>query len=103
MTKVYGASDDLIEFEGDFRGEAAHRSDDEDAGTLIVMSDGTIMEIKYGKGNEGIWALTLLRKGPLFDRIDPCVEETEAGYSDIAHFKDGIKWAYTAKKWEAVQ
>lgn len=46
-TKIYGASDDLIEFEGDVR-------------------------------------------------IDQCVDEDADMYSDVAHFKDGLKWAYAA-------
>ena len=104
MTKVYGASDDLIEFEGDFRGEAAARDSEKDEpGTLVVMSDGTVMDVKYGKGDEGIWAITLLKKGPLFEKIDPCVDAEADPYSDVAHFKDGIKWAYSANRWEFVQ
>jgi hypothetical protein len=98
-TKVYGASDDLIEIEGDYRGEASHYSDDESA--LLVMSDGTLLSALYGE--RGIWEIKLVRKGTLLDRIDQCDDEDADPHSDVAHFKDGIKWAYVAKEWSKVE
>ena len=51
-TKVYGASDDLIEFDGDVTGEVGHfGTDDNERGDLIIFSDGTLLEIKYGKAD----------------------------------------------------
>ena len=100
-TKVYGASDDLIEIEGDYTGEYnCYGTDDSDKGVLLVFSDGTLLEVKYGKGDECIWAITLLKKGSLFDRIDLCEVESEEGHSDIAYFKPGIKFVYAAQDWE---
>jgi hypothetical protein len=102
-TKVYGASDDLIEFEGDFSGEVGcYGTDDNEHGVLVVLSDGTILEVKYGKNDDAIWGVKLVKKGKLFDRIDQCTSEDADPYSDVAHFRDGIKWAYAAKEWEAV-
>lgn len=102
-TKVYGASDDLIEFDGEFIGEVgAYGTDDDDQGVLVVMSDGTILEVKYGKGGAAIWAVMLFKRGTLLDRIDQCTDEDAKPYSDVAYFKDGIKWAYAATKWEVV-
>lgn len=109
-TKVYGASDDLIEFEGDCRGEVnCYGTDDRDQGVLVVMSDGTILEIQYGKLDQGIWGITVLRKGRLFERLDQCESEDADPYSDVAHFRDGIKWASAAtgnwheSSWETVR
>ena len=104
LTKVYGASDDLIEFEGGFHGEVgAYGTDDAKRGVLVVLSDGTLLEVKYGKGERGIWGIGVLAKGALFDRLDLCDNEDHDPHSDVAHFKPGIKWAYAAKEWESVQ
>jgi hypothetical protein len=102
-TRVYGASDDLIEFEGDFTGEVGcYGTDDRERGVLVVFSDGTILEVKYGKHNRGIWEVKPIKKGELFTDIEMCDSEDASIYSDIATFKAGIKWAYAAKKWEPV-
>lgn len=54
-TSVYGAGDDLIEFDGEFTGEhGCYGTDDREQGVLVVVSDGTILEVKYGKGGEGV-------------------------------------------------
>jgi hypothetical protein len=103
-TKIYGASDDLVEFEGDVSGEVGHYgSDDDDHGVLLVCSDATVLEVKYGKGGEGIWEIKALKIGSLFDRIDICTDADADPYSDVAHFKFGLKWAYAATEWELVK
>ena len=103
-TRVYGASDDLIEFEGDVRGEVGcYGTDEQEHGVLLVFSDGTVLEAKYGKASQGIWAITVLAKGGLFAAIELCDDEKEDPYSDQVTFKDGLKWAYAAKEWELVK
>lgn len=105
-TKVYGASDDLIEIEGDVRGESspAYSSGDDEEPALLIFSDGTILSVVYGKPtNGGIWAVNLVRQGALFERIDVCTDEDADHYSDVAHFAGGLKWAYCAQKWELVK
>lgn len=100
-TIVYGCSDDLVEIDGAVRGECGcYGTDDRDKGVLVILSDGTILEVKYGKGDSGIWAVTLLQKGSLFVSIDQCTDEDATPYSDVAHFEPGIKWAYFATGWE---
>jgi hypothetical protein len=102
--KVYGASDDLIEFEGDVYGEVGcYGTDDEEHGVLVMFSDGTILEVKYGKLDLGIWGITLLNMGTCFDHIAQCTDENAEIYSDIAYFRDGLKWAYASKEWERVK
>lgn len=102
-TKVYGCSDDLIEIEGDVRGEVGfYGSDDREYGVLLLFSDGTILEVKYGKGKAGIWGIMLMNKGTLFEHINPCNDENANPYSDVAYFKDGLKWGYAATEWEKI-
>ena len=102
-TEVYGASDDLIKFEGDVSGEVgSFGTDDADHGVLVMFSDGTMLEVKYGKGGLGIWGITLVHQGSLFERIDVCTDEDAGRYSDTAHFRDGMARAWAAKKWELV-
>lgn len=103
-TEIYGASDDLIEFEGDVHGEvSASGTDDDDQGVLIICNDGTLLEVKYGKADMGIWAIQCIKSGELFDRIETCDDEEADRYSDTAYFKDGLKHAYAATEWERVK
>jgi len=102
-TVVYGASDDLVEFDGEFRGEVGcYGTDDREKGVLVVMSDGTLLEVKYGKNEDAIWEVKLVKKGDLFLRIDQCDDSDADPYSDVAWFAPGIKWAYAATTWEKV-
>ncbi len=103
-TRIYGASDDLIEFEGDVHGEVnAYGTDDNEHGVLVICSDGTLLDVQYGKGGEAIWGITVLQKGSLLLSVDPCDDEDADPYSDVADFADGLKWAKAAKEWEAVR
>jgi hypothetical protein len=103
-TKVYGASDDLIEFEGDIHGEVScYGTDDRPNGVLIIFSDGTLLEFKYDQ--EGIWRATLKAIGSLFDRIQHFAGDDDAEInSDIVWFEPVIKWAYACTgEWERVR
>ena len=106
-TKIYGASDDLVEFDGDVAGEVGcYGTDDREQGVLVVCSDGTLLEVKYGKGDAGIWGIDIIHVGVLFDRKEDCPIENENAKlaSDVVHFKDGLSWAYAATgSWEKVQ
>jgi hypothetical protein len=70
---------------------------------LVVCSDGTLLEVKYGKGDRGIWGIAVLNKGALLKDVECCNDENADRYSDTAHFGPGLKWAYAAKEWEAVK
>jgi hypothetical protein len=104
MTKVYGCSDDLVEFEGDVRGEVdCFGTDERDHGVLLVFSDGSLLEIKYGKGGDAVWGIQILRTGDLFDRVENCENPEAPIYSDVAFFKSGLKWCKYATEWGAVK
>jgi hypothetical protein len=103
-TRVYGTSDDLVEVEGDVQGETiCYGTDDNKLGVLLVFSDGTLLEVKYGKAGMAIWEVKLLSSGTLFERIDLCFNEDENPYSDVAHLRDGMKWGYVATEWGRVK
>lgn len=119
-TQVYGYSDDLIEVDGDIVDEIDHYYNDEDfedKGILFLCSDGTLFTVKYGKGNEGIWQITLLYPGSLYNGLEHCYQvgqvmkwdpkienksNQEITYSDVIHFSDGMQWIYTAKDWRKI-
>lgn len=102
MTEIYGASDDLIEFKGDFGGEVGHYSSDEDdRGVLLFVSDGTLLRAYYGE--RGVWHIEVLRKGDLYDSHETCTDPDAERYSDTVRLKPGIKWVYAASGWENVK
>ena len=103
-TKVYGASDDLIEFEGDVGGEVGNYGTDEgEHGELIIFSDGTLLEAKYGKADMAVWGMTLINAGSLYKGIIPCSDEDADPHSDVVLFNDGLRWAYAASEWGKVR
>lgn len=106
-TRIYGASDDLFEVEGDVTGEAgaygADRRDSHGKGLIAFCSDGTILRVVYGDDAlRGIWKLTVLERGSLLDRVDVCTDVYADPYSDVVHFAKGLKWVYLAKAAERV-
>jgi len=99
-TKIYGASDDLIESEGDVGGEVGHSAD---SSVLIFLSDGTVVTMRYGKADLGIWAIDLIVEGALFERLESCSDENADPNSDVLFLRDGIKWGYVATEWEKIK
>ncbi len=100
MTRVYGASDDLIEFDGDVYGEV--NATLKPTGDNVHFSDGTVLNVRYGKMVEkngdveeigGVWWIQVKTNGTLFDRIDECFDEDAKIYSDQAYFHDGLTGA----------
>ena len=94
-TTIRGYSDDTIDFSGDVSGEVGCYDKD----VLIVCSDGTVLEAKYG--TLGIWNFRKIRTGDLFSRIVECGDGDEGG-SDTVEFDGGLKWAFASKQWERV-
>lgn len=98
-TQLYGASDDLVELEGDLSEEFSGG----EKPCLLIFSDGTVLTIKYGKEHLAVWTITLIEQGDLFGRIEYCSDEDAERYSDIAHFKDGLGWVYFLREWKYVK
>ena len=86
-TTLTGASDNLIELEGDLRDEFGTLYSDPRG--VIGFSDGTL--IKYEYDDDGIWRFIPVIKGPLFDHIEQ--GDVENDTFDVVHFKYGLMWA----------
>lgn len=89
MLEIYGASDDLIEVEGDVREEFSALSWEED-GAFIALSSGTVLRIRYV---HGVWRIApvvvhLLEKLV----IDQAPEDDEDNYSDRARIEGPVSW-----------
>jgi hypothetical protein len=91
MTKLYGASDDLIELHGDLY-EEFDRYDSE--GDYLAFSDGTVVFMYYD--DNGIWRIRVDFKGGLFDRKEE--GDIESDTNDVVYFKDGLKWCVIGKE-----
>lgn len=84
-TVVTGASDDLIEIDGELREEFDSFSCQNG---IMAFSDGTLLRVNYD--DDGIWRFKPIFKGSLFEKIkDGSVEEDT---NDEVYFKDGLKW-----------
>jgi hypothetical protein len=92
MTKVYGASDDLIEIEGSIKDEIGCY----DEIVTIKFSDGTKATIKYCKehNNEiiGVWEIKVIEKGTSFIELQECFDEDAEIYSDVLVLDDKVRF-----------
>jgi hypothetical protein len=90
MTKVYGASDDLIELEGFI----THEMDCYNKVTTFTFDDGTKAKIKYGKKHEGesigVWQIEVIAKGTGFIELQECFDEDGKIYSDVLILNNSV-------------
>lgn len=90
-TIVTGASDDLIEIDGELQEEFNSLNCTDG---IMAFSDGTLLRVKYD--DDGIWRFTPRYKGSLYDRkIDGDVEKDT---NDEIYFKPGLKWVVFSDK-----
>lgn len=83
MIRIYGASDDLIEIEGDISEEFVYVGGD----ALLSFSDGTLLSIRYD--NFGIWRIHVLSKGASRLTHIVCTSDgTDDDYTDAVHLFD---------------
>jgi len=90
-TMVTGASDDLIEIEGELY-EEFNSIDCKDG--VMTFSDGTLLKVDYDE--DGIWRFKARFKGTLYDRKTD--GEIEADTNDEVYFKSGLKWVVFAEE-----
>lgn len=94
--KVYGASDDLVEVEGDIREEfyALGEFDNGEAkdGGYLAFSNGAVFRIEYT--NQGVWRITPTVAYPAGHdfRVIQTPADDEDNYSDILEMEDTIEW-----------
>lgn len=87
---IYGASDDLVEIEGDLREEFSFYSDEDDEGRLLGFSDGTMLRVRYDE--DGVWRFTLVHKGGAEMKKQEAPANDRNNYSDRITLTGDIEW-----------
>lgn len=77
MLRIYGASDDLVEIEGDRCDEIGGSN------VKIRFDDGTSIRVKYSKPNLAVWSITVEKSGSSYQKLVECNDENAEIYSDI--------------------
>jgi hypothetical protein len=85
---ITGASDDLIEVEGDIREEFGFFPADERDTRLLAVSDGTLLRVSYDA--DGIWRLAKVVGGSA--ELYKIEGDAEADTNDKVHLTGDIKW-----------
>jgi len=86
---VYGASDDLIEVDGDIREEFGWYPSDDDKPALLAFSDGTVLRIVFGEA--GIWRITPAARGTATLTVEQAAEDDDSG-TDKATLDGDVRW-----------
>jgi len=81
VIKVYGASDDLVEVEGDKNWEDEYGCYDKDV--IIYFNDCTVLRMHY----DGAWKATVENKGSSEYTITPLIDDDDY-YSDLFEIHD---------------
>lgn len=92
---IYGASDDLVEVDGDLREEFyARRADEEDGADYVALSCGTLLKVSY----DGDWSVRVEAEGraavaryPYDDgRADRAVSVDGTLLKDVPDYSDAV-------------
>ncbi len=89
MTKVYGASDDLVEIEGSIYKEdeiGCYESD-----VRIRFLDGTVIRVGYPKNGLAVWWIEVEKQGTAVQKLTICEDEDARIYSDVFEIDSEIK------------
>jgi hypothetical protein len=97
---VYGASNDLIEIDGDISEEFVYtgirKRPEDDDDDLLAFSDGTILRIRFDNDLGG-WRITPVVRGASNPVIEQAAEDAEGASDkarlDAAWVVHGIGWA----------
>jgi hypothetical protein len=93
---IYGASDDLIEVEGDIEEEFNPPEDGEP--TFLAFSDGTILRVEYGAKESAFWRITPVWKGSAtYSKTEATNEDDD--YSDRVTLEGTFKWVVCGSHW----
>jgi len=83
--KIYGASDDLLEFSGDIEDEFNVNCNEP---FYIGLSDGTLLRVEYD--DNAIWRINLVRKG--LNKFEKTDGDVELDTNDIVSIGGVISW-----------
>lgn len=88
---ITGASDDLIEVDGDISEEFPYQKPGygQPTGDLLAFSDGTILRIEFTR--DGVWRITPVVRGAAALTIEQAPEGDDNNYTDRATL-DGAVW-----------
>lgn len=98
MITVTGASDDLIEIDGDISEE--FYANDEDP-NLLAFSDGTILRVDYTPA--GVWRIVPVASGSATVRITQAPEDDDRNYTDRADLIGDVWWVAHATDYAKVK
>lgn len=88
MQVIYGASDDLIELEGNVTEEVYVPSGEV---VYIAFSDSTLVRVHYG--NDGLWTIRVVEVGLSCYELFTATEPASDQYSDRLTLYGDIQWA----------
>lgn len=86
VIEVTGASDDLIELDGDIRDEFSYAGGRD----RLVFSDGTILTVEYDR--EGVWRIRPIEYGGASVMVRPAPDDNEDDYTDNVTLTGDIEW-----------
>lgn len=98
MLRIYGASDDLIEIEGDLTEEFSPPGNEEDP-SYLAFSDGTVLSIAY---TGGFWRINRVAVGgATYTKTEGMDEDDD--YSDVAVLDGPITWVVFGRQFEKIK
>jgi hypothetical protein len=91
---VYGASDDLIEVEGDIREEFPWN---DALPAYLRFSNGVVLRVHWFT----FWHITPVERADLVEVVQ-CPEDDEDNYSDRATVSGDVAWVVCGSAWSGV-
>lgn len=94
---ITGFNDDLIEVDGDISEEFNALDGDDENGSLVAFSDGTLLRIVYPRS--GVWRITPVAAGTAELTIEQAPEDDADNYSDKATVVGDVAWVAHGINW----
>ena len=95
MSKVYGASDDIVVIEDSDGTRHEIAFDYGVSAVAIGFEDDTYIRIGYGKGSKGIWWIEIGETGSATYKLTQCDDEDAEIYSDVFEIaSEAVGWGY---------
>jgi len=92
---IYGASDDLVELEGDIRDEFYAKGErDQPPGAMLAFSDGSVISVLYVCG---IWRVNQVQRGSAKAEKVEAIDAASDQYSDRLTLTGDLRWVVNAE------